>query len=59
MRLTEIPKYEIVLIDANIILYALLVAVAERLRIQAIASADKVLGAVRGMILYSPDDLEK
>ncbi len=37
---------------------ALFVAVAERLRIQAIASADKTFSQVRGVILYSPDDLE-
>jgi predicted nucleic acid-binding protein len=37
---------------------ALLVAISERLRIQAIASADKTFAQVRGVILYSPDDLE-
>lgn len=37
---------------------ALFIAVAERLRIQAIASADKTFAQVRGLILYSPDDLE-
>lgn len=37
---------------------ALFLATAERLRIQAIASADKTFAQVRGMILYSPDDLE-
>lgn len=36
---------------------ALLLAVAERLRIQAIATADKRLIRVRGIIAYSPDDL--
>lgn len=36
---------------------ALLVAVAERLRIQAIATADKRFGLVRGKILYVPEDL--
>ena len=38
---------------------ALLVAVSERLRIQAIASADNTFAQVRGVILYSPDDLEE
>lgn len=38
---------------------ALLVAVAERLRIQAVASLDKTLARARGVILYSPDDLEE
>ncbi len=37
---------------------ALLVAISERLCIQAIASADKTFAQVRGVILYSPDDLE-
>ncbi len=36
---------------------ALLMAVAERLRIQAVASADKEFARVRGIILYSPDDM--
>lgn len=36
---------------------ALLIAIAERLRIKSIASADKALASVRGMILYSPDDI--
>jgi predicted nucleic acid-binding protein len=38
---------------------ALLVAVSERLRIQAIASADNTFTRVRGVILYSPNDLEE
>ncbi len=37
---------------------ALMVAISERLRIQALASADKALSMVRGVILYSPDDLQ-
>ncbi len=37
---------------------ALFIAVAERLRIKSIASADKALGSVRGMILYSPEDIQ-
>ena len=36
---------------------AILIACAERLRIQAIASADQQLANVRGIILYSPDDI--
>lgn len=36
---------------------ALLVAIAERLRVQAIASADKTFGLLRGKILYVPEDL--
>jgi len=36
---------------------ALFIACAERLRVQAIASADRQFSAVRGIILYSPDDL--
>jgi predicted nucleic acid-binding protein len=36
---------------------ALLIAMAERLRIQAIASADEHFKGVRGILLYSPDDL--
>lgn len=38
---------------------ALLVACTERMRIQAIASADQRLSSVRGVMLYSPDDLEE
>ncbi len=38
---------------------ALFLAIAERLRIQAIASADNTFAQVRGVILYSPDDLEE
>jgi len=38
---------------------ALLIACAERLRVQAIASADKDLGSARGVILYSPDDIQE
>lgn len=37
---------------------SILVAVAERLRVQSIASADKTLASVRNIILYSPDDLD-
>jgi len=37
---------------------ALFIAIAERLRIQAIASADKIFMQVQGVILYSPDDLQ-
>jgi hypothetical protein len=37
---------------------ALLVAVGQRLRAQAIASANPVFGRVQGMLLYSPDDVE-
>lgn len=37
---------------------ALLIAVADRLRIQAIASADKGFGSVRGKILYEPEDVK-
>lgn len=36
---------------------ALLVAVAERLRVESIASADKRFGLISGKILYSPDDI--
>lgn len=36
---------------------ALMAAVAERLRIEAIASADKILRNVRKLIIYQPDDL--
>ncbi len=36
---------------------ALLVAIAERLRVQAIVSADKKIGLVRGKILYEPNDV--
>ena len=36
---------------------ALLMAISERLRIQAIVSADEQLRRVRGIVLYSPDDL--
>lgn len=36
---------------------ALLVAVSERLRVQAIASADKRFGSVKGKIIYSPEDI--
>lgn len=38
---------------------ALFISIAERLRIQAVASADKACERVRGIILYSPDDLEE
>ena len=38
---------------------ALLIACAERLRVQAIASADQHLSTVRGIILYSPDDIKE
>ena len=38
---------------------ALLIACAERLRVQAIASADQQLSTVRGIILYSPDDIKE
>jgi predicted nucleic acid-binding protein len=38
---------------------ALLVACAERLRVQGIASADQQLSNVRGIILYSPDDIKE
>jgi len=37
---------------------ALFIACAERLRVQAIASADKQLANVKNMILYSPDDIK-
>lgn len=37
---------------------ALFIAVAERLRIKTIVSADKALASVRGMILYCPDDIQ-
>ncbi len=36
---------------------ALLAAMAERLRIQSIASADTSFANVRGMMLYQPDDV--
>jgi predicted nucleic acid-binding protein len=36
---------------------ALLAAVADRLRIDAIASADKALALVGGVIVYEPDDI--
>ena len=36
---------------------ALLVAVADRLRVQAIASADKLLLAAKGKMIYVPTDL--
>jgi predicted nucleic acid-binding protein len=36
---------------------ALLVAVALRLRVSAVASADRSLARARGITLYSPDDL--
>jgi len=38
---------------------ALMIACAERLRVQAIASADRNLASARGIILYSPDDAEE
>ena len=38
---------------------ALLVACAQRLRLQAIASADKSMASARGVLLYSPDDLQQ
>lgn len=38
---------------------ALLIACAERLRVQAVASADQQLSKVRGIILYSPDDIHE
>ncbi len=38
---------------------ALFLAIAERLRIEAIASADNTFAKVRGVILYSPDDLQE
>lgn len=38
---------------------ALLIACAERLRVQGIASADKQFSKVRGIILYSPDDINE
>jgi predicted nucleic acid-binding protein len=37
---------------------ALLVAIADRLRVQSIASADKRLHSTRGKIVYVPDDIE-
>jgi len=36
---------------------ALLIACAERLQVQAIASADRQLSVVRDLILYHPDDI--
>lgn len=36
---------------------ALLIAIAERLRIQSVASADKTFSRVRGIVLYSPSDV--
>jgi predicted nucleic acid-binding protein len=36
---------------------ALMAAVADRLRVEAIASADKTLTNVRGLVIYQPDDL--
>ena len=36
---------------------ALLIAVADRLRIEAIASSDKMFSTVSGIHVYSPDDL--
>jgi len=38
---------------------ALFIAIADRLRIQAIASADKIFNQVQGVILYLPDDLQE
>lgn len=38
---------------------ALLIACAERLRVQAVASADKHLEGVPGIVLYSPDDIHE
>jgi predicted nucleic acid-binding protein len=38
---------------------ALLAACAGRLGIQSLASADKTFSQVRGVILYSPDDLQE
>jgi predicted nucleic acid-binding protein len=38
---------------------ALLIAVAERVRVQAIASADKTFSRVSGITLYSPNDLNE
>ena len=38
---------------------ALFIAIAERLRIQAVASADKIFKQVQGIILYSPDDIKE
>lgn len=37
---------------------ALLVAVGERLRVTSIVSADQAFSRVRGILLYSPDDVE-
>ncbi len=36
---------------------ALFIAVAERLRVKSIASADKGLSKVSGFLIYSPDDV--
>ena len=38
---------------------ALFIAIADRLRIQAVASADKIFKQVQGVILYLPDDLQE
>jgi predicted nucleic acid-binding protein len=38
---------------------ALLAACAERLHLSVIASADRRLSGIRGMSLYSPDDIEE
>lgn len=37
---------------------SLLIAVSKRLGTEAVASADRSFASVRGVILYSPDDLE-
>ncbi|MGH7494345.1 MAG: hypothetical protein ACREOO_18390 [bacterium] len=37
---------------------ALLLALGQRLRINAVVSANSALASVQGMMLYSPDDLE-
>lgn len=37
---------------------ALLVAIADRLRVQSIASADKKLQSLRGKIIYAPGDID-
>ena len=38
---------------------AVFIAIADRLRIQAIASADKIFKQIQGVILYSPDDIKE
>lgn len=54
MSLVVIPKREFGLLTND----ALLLAVADRLKIYSVASADKIFSSAPNFRLFSPDDLK-